>query len=232
MPSQLQHELNKIRGVVKDTIQISDDNIALIRESLDNAEIAIKELQSNKIDQSTKINNAIIKAGNALSIANASVKKSGDSMTGWLTSNIISVFHKALISNGIYILDDTGTVIIKLANRTGTAGVNTDTIKELTSNTGVTIDSVLLKDGLLNDGKDALPDRERTLFIPTAHVTTGSNYDSGIGLDANIDEYAIYRFRLPTDFVNLNSVKLLYYPAINIGLPKNVIFDSTVKFGS
>ena len=164
MPSQLKHEINKIRGVVKDTIQISDDNIALIRESLDNAEIAIKELQSNKIDQSTKINTALSKANQALSKAlNTSY-------------NDLSIYRLKLTNyikpnglTGFFIRDTYNTIqsVLGVYNKPNMM----DVITEMTVDNGVTIDGTLLKDGKV-DGRDASIDGTKLDTIaPNADVS-------------------------------------------------------------
>ncbi|MCK4667912.1 hypothetical protein KAU33_14245 [Candidatus Dependentiae bacterium] len=139
MPSKMQHELNKIKGVVSETGQISKDSIALLRKALNKTEIAIKALESNTIDQSSKINNALSKANQALSIS-ASNERSNFSVEnlevrGYLYPDDLYGFTIRDINNNIQ------ASFGKLSEPNAM-----DVISERTGNSGVTIDGLHIKD--------------------------------------------------------------------------------------
>ena len=150
MPSKLNYELNKLRGTTAADGKIYTASIAALQDALIDAEIAIKCLESEKLDNIAKINSALSKSSQALSSANSSVKKTGDTLSGTLiTSGIIPLrsdfydcgsttrYYRFIRGNYLYAY----------------SCLYSDIISEKTTNAGVTIDTVLLKDGNV-DGLD------------------------------------------------------------------------------
>ena len=86
MPSQLQHELNKIRGIVSSTGQVFTSSIASLSNSINIIKENIKCLDSEQDTIKNKLNKISEKSSTALKKAKASldtsVKKTGDIITG------------------------------------------------------------------------------------------------------------------------------------------------------
>ena len=79
MPSKLNYELNKLRGITEADGKIYTASIAALQDTLIDAELAIKCLESKKEDHSSKINNINSIAKNALTkVNNAIPKNSGN----------------------------------------------------------------------------------------------------------------------------------------------------------
>jgi hypothetical protein len=165
MPSKLKHELDKVRGKVSATNKIYEDSIATIRDALTAAELAIKSLESNDVNYSTEINSLKGIAQHALSSANASIKKSGD-----------TIDHLAI--NGVLIVGGTTT-------HHGNVDLNTHQITNPGNIDGrdVSVDGTKL-DGIAtaatkypNTGEQAFLDADHTKLngIATGADVTGSN---------------------------------------------------------
>ena len=224
MPSKLQHELNKLRGKTAADGKIYTASIAVLQDALIDAEIAIKALESEKIDHSTKINYALTKASQALATANQAIPKSDVSL------DLQSIV--ALNTLGLRIWSKNLSSTCYLSNNSGYSSfskIKSNIIDELTTNSGVTIDTILLKDGKV-DGLDCSgieagadvtanntpkahgaashTNRTRKIFL-TADHTTGSYSSQGTLHDPDADEYSTYLCKLPEDFVSISGLKII-----------------------
>lgn len=103
-----------------------------------------------------------------------------------------------------------------------------DVAAAVTTITNVDItDGVVILEG--QHGHDSHINRNRSFLITIPYNDVGGSTWRGIVLDATTDESAHYRFKLPTDFVSLNSIKLL--GARSISTTGHVIIDMHAYMG-
>ena len=252
MPSKLHHELNKLRGTTEADGKIYTASIAALQDALTNTELAIKNLESEKIDHSSKINNALSKASQALTSANSSVKKTGDTMSGWLTTNLNTSGLKALSPSGIIIYDINNNIIAKLSDSGDSAGLKSNIIKELNLNTGVTIDGMLCKDGKIDGldpsgvaagadvtsanppqahGASVHTNRTRKIFYSNTHYTNGTQELRGVRLADAVDEYVSYYIKMPEDFSTWDKLNVIY-SINNDGANQNAVINIEASYGA
>ena len=156
MPSKLQHELNKLRGTTAADGKIYTSSIASLQDALTDTKLAIKCLEAKKLDNTTKINNAINKSNISLSLAKTSFKKDGGSLYGSLNmrGHDISGITKltAITNDCIYFYHKNNDLAMHLdssGNLWLYGHVQSDTIIEKTNNAGVTIESLKIEDSHL-----------------------------------------------------------------------------------
>lgn len=172
MPSKLEHEILKVRGEVSESGKIYTGSIASLKDSLTEAEEDIKNLQTSGSTVQSRINNIAAKTNTALSSALASLKRTGDKLSGVLdmAGNILSGVYvvRAEHTTGISFQDTNKATKVKICSTSH--AIQTDTISEDTGGTGVTIDGVKLKDNAISTIK--LPtSTELTLAADTITVT-------------------------------------------------------------
>lgn len=154
MPSKLEHELNKLRGEVSATGEVYTSSIADLKDALTEAEEDIKNLESTSSNLLTKVTTALSRASTGLKLSISAIKNGGNGLIGILQFAILQKYSAA---TGI-VRDEDGNNIWEFENNSSNSNVSNipisvNTIYEETAHSGVTIDTVLIKDGVV-DGLD------------------------------------------------------------------------------
>jgi hypothetical protein len=152
MPSKIEYELTKLRGKVSENEELYTDTIAALEDKITTLETKVTSLDADITTNKQKADGAMRKATKASSDDSGSLKKSGvDTL-------------KAISSLGISVQDNIG----RSNCRIGVNGhsIETDKLYELTTNTGITIDGTLIKDGLV-DGRDPSVDGTKLDTVAT-----------------------------------------------------------------
>ena len=181
MPSKLEYELIKLRGEVSESGEVYIASIAALQDALTAAERAIECLTSADDNLLSKVNRAQSTGSRALSKAQGSIKKSGDIMQSGSTLDNVHLTNTRVIeaktAQGVFIKDSAGNTVMSIGVGAGAAMV-TDNINEKTAATGVTIDTVLLKDGNV-DGRNLSTDGTKLDAVEaSADVTDVDNVRS------------------------------------------------------
>lgn len=173
MPSKLEYELNKLRGEVTATGKIYTSSIAVLQDALEAAEKSIKDLTTDGDTLLSRVNKALGTAQTALASANGSIKKSGGTMTAPLITQYIEPSKHDTYSIG----DPTNYYyFIHSDYETLYGGLYSDIIAERTGGAGVTVDSVLLKDGRAKQSIVSLGEVENITVAADGTITPTKSY--------------------------------------------------------
>ena len=201
MPSKFEYELTKLRGKISESGEVYTASIAALQDALTVAEKVIESLISEDNNLLSKANRAQSTGSRALSKANSSVQKHGD------------------ILKGIYYLDtDTFLFPLNDASHIGSAtqrfsqihgksvyassGLSANTINEWSAATGVTIDTVLIKDGDV-DGRDVSVDGTKLDGVEVAATADQTGAEIKTAYEAQANAYT------DTKNTKLNAVEAL-----------------------